>query len=465
MKTKKRLIISASALVMCIMLGLIAIILLPKNSDALDINDKETTTEYGSHSVEIYTTDKEETTLSDKEMLAMLEKTLESYEKLLEELEKSSVSATTTTPTDKTTENESTETENPDESTEPTPAVTTEGTTEDKTETTPGDYIIFDEQMSSYVVGLESAVNMLQWDKDQLILQNFNANEYIKGLNDQVNAYAGINTNLAGQIDTLKQQINQLNQQLAAAVIDNQNAQAAASSAIAAASSAVAAATTAAPPAAGGNSSSSIGTGTGFKYLAIGNSITLHPTCDYWWNFCGMAATTPDKDYFHIVTGFLSNKYGGNITATTYNYAIWEYNGNDRSETFYSLDPHLSADLDLITIQMGENATNVATFQTDMIELINHLRAVCPNTKIILVDDFWEYEGRSAMKAAAASATGTPFVNLTSIRNNPDYKVGMGATVYDANGNPHTVNHAGVAEHPNDAAMSFIANGIIGFLN
>ena len=29
-----------------------------------------------------------------------------------------------------------------------------------------------------------------------------------------------------------------------------------------------------------------------YNYLAIGNSITIHPLNEYWWNECGMAATT-----------------------------------------------------------------------------------------------------------------------------------------------------------------------------
>lgn len=32
--------------------------------------------------------------------------------------------------------------------------------------------------------------------------------------------------------------------------------------------------------------------GSGYDYLAIGNSITVHSECNFWWNECGMAATT-----------------------------------------------------------------------------------------------------------------------------------------------------------------------------
>ena len=36
-----------------------------------------------------------------------------------------------------------------------------------------------------------------------------------------------------------------------------------------------------------------------YNYLAIGNSITLHGINDYWWNECGMAASTLENDYVH----------------------------------------------------------------------------------------------------------------------------------------------------------------------
>lgn len=48
-----------------------------------------------------------------------------------------------------------------------------------------------------------------------------------------------------------------------------------------------------------------------FNYLAIGNSITLHEVCDYWWNECGMASTSKNNDYFHRVIKEFKKIYGG----------------------------------------------------------------------------------------------------------------------------------------------------------
>ena len=46
-----------------------------------------------------------------------------------------------------------------------------------------------------------------------------------------------------------------------------------------------------------------------YNYLAIGNSITIHPLNEYWWNECGMAATTVENDYVHLVASALDANY------------------------------------------------------------------------------------------------------------------------------------------------------------
>lgn len=38
-----------------------------------------------------------------------------------------------------------------------------------------------------------------------------------------------------------------------------------------------------------------------YNALVIGNSITKHGKCDYWWGDYGMAASELNKDYFHIL--------------------------------------------------------------------------------------------------------------------------------------------------------------------
>lgn len=199
-----------------------------------------------------------------------------------------------------------------------------------------------------------------------------------------------------------------------------------------------------------------------FNYLAIGNSITIHEKCDYWWNEIGMAASVAQKDYFHLVTDFL-NASNKEVVSYAYNFSIWETHSNDRTQTISSLKKYLSADLDLITVQLSENVENLDTFEADLKELIAFLQKSCPAANIILVDDFWSDE-KSILKEQIAQDMGIHFAALSNIRNSPEYICGLNTIVYGDDGKPHSVDHSGVAAHPGDKGMQAIASAIINTL-
>ncbi len=196
-----------------------------------------------------------------------------------------------------------------------------------------------------------------------------------------------------------------------------------------------------------------------YKYLAIGNSITVHGKCSYWWNPVGMAASSKDTDYFALVTKELEARYG-NVEASAMSFAVWETQAHDRAQTYNTLDPHLSSDLDLVTIQLSENASDLTTFERDLEELIEHIREKCPDARIILVDDFWS-DDKSKIKSRVAKNMDIQFANLGEIRGVKKYQSEMGAIVYGDDGSEHAVDHEGVAAHPGDKGMEYIAHAII----
>ena len=59
------------------------------------------------------------------------------------------------------------------------------------------------------------------------------------------------------------------------------------------------------------------------------------------------------------------------------------------------------------------------------------------------------------------SAPGIYHLRLSDIKGLPEYKCGMGTTVYDDEGKPHIVEHEGVAGHPGDKGMKEIADKVI----
>ena len=200
---------------------------------------------------------------------------------------------------------------------------------------------------------------------------------------------------------------------------------------------------------------------TAFNYLAIGNSITSHGLADYWWNEgVGMAATEANKDYVHLVADSLKNEYGDICWYST-NFSKWERQAHDRAETYEDIDKYLNKKLDLVTIQLSENASDLTNFESDFEALIEYVRVNAPKAEILVIDDFWNDGDKESMKIEASKNTGVKFVSLDDIKGNPEYQCGIGTVVFDSEGNEHVVEHEGVAGHPGNKGMQFIADRII----
>jgi len=201
-----------------------------------------------------------------------------------------------------------------------------------------------------------------------------------------------------------------------------------------------------------------------FDYLAIGNSITTHDACDYWPNISGMAASVPEKDYFHLVSAGLEATEG---TVNSYACSLfaWEVIASDRAQMATLTDRYLTEDLDLVTIQLGENARDLLTFQNDYIYLIRHIQQLAPHAQILILGDFWSYENRNLLKSQAAQLCGVTFVSLDTIMDDPAYQAGELVQVTDSYGQIHQIRHEGVSRHPSDAAMAYIAQAILSARN
>ena len=192
-----------------------------------------------------------------------------------------------------------------------------------------------------------------------------------------------------------------------------------------------------------------------FNYFAIGNSITLHAINSYWWAERGMAASKDEKDYVHIVANHLKAK------VHAYNFSIWEVSSKDRCEFLSLLDNYLDPRIDLITIQLGENANDLSTWKNDWIDLINYIKTKNEKAKIVIVGDFWSFPKRDEGKIEAAKQCGVIFIDLSDIKENKTYQSCMNCTVIDDEGKAHQITHNGVAAHPGDLGMKEIAMRII----
>ena len=93
-------------------------------------------------------------------------------------------------------------------------------------------------------------------------------------------------------------------------------------------------------------------------------------------------------------------------------------------------------------------------------ELCRYLTQKVPDANIIIIDDFWDSGEKTLMKEKAAQTCNVGFGPLSDIKGNADYQVGLGSIVYDKDGNGHIIEHSGVAEHPNDKGMLYIAETV-----
>lgn len=196
-----------------------------------------------------------------------------------------------------------------------------------------------------------------------------------------------------------------------------------------------------------------------YNYLAIGNSITVHEITDYWWDEVGMAASSKSADYVHRVIAFLEGSKG-EVRSAIVPMGNWELLEYDRAETLHLLDPYLDSRLHLVTIQLGDNVTRTDTFENDFTALLSYIRQKAPDAQIIVVGDYMDYGEKDEIKERVAANFGAAFIPLDAIKGDASYQCRIGTVVYDAAGNPHTVEHSGVSIHPGDAGMQYIADRI-----
>lgn len=196
----------------------------------------------------------------------------------------------------------------------------------------------------------------------------------------------------------------------------------------------------------------------------IGNSITRCP--GFLDEDRGMAASTSDKDYFHIVSTYLEDGLDEDVVSYAFNAAAWEQQANNRGEVLAMglWDGYLSEKLDLVTIQLSENCSDTTTLEYDFREMVEYVQEKCPNAQIIIVDDFWSDE-KSQIKHSAIDGLDIEWVNLSEIRGNVEYQVGMGSIVYWNSGEEYVIEHEGVASHPGDNGMMYYAQKIIEQIN
>lgn len=187
------------------------------------------------------------------------------------------------------------------------------------------------------------------------------------------------------------------------------------------------------------------------KIVFIGNSITNHGPSESigWFGNWGMAASSAEKDYLHLVSkglGTTNYQMGDGIYLEQQytNLDISRFNGNRDFQP------------DIIIIRVGENASVSAStrssFKESVKKVVNHIRGTRSNVKVIIATTFWresQYVNQNTALREASTELGAKTVELSDLQD----KNGMTAAGLFQN--------EGVASHPSDLGMSTIATRIL----
>ena len=192
------------------------------------------------------------------------------------------------------------------------------------------------------------------------------------------------------------------------------------------------------------------------KVLLIGNSITRHnPSAEIGWHGdWGMAASSEDKDYVHILYRDLT-AYFGPISMCVAQASAWEVTAPALKEEKLceKYAPAAEFGADLIIVRIGENIdmqhTDVSQLAESFQKMIAFFGGEKENVEVILTGLFWNYPQQEEAVKCALVGKNYHFVFLTDLGMD-EKMTAMGL-----------FSHAGVAGHPGDLGMEHIARRIM----
>lgn len=186
------------------------------------------------------------------------------------------------------------------------------------------------------------------------------------------------------------------------------------------------------------------------RLLILGNSITRHgQNAGIGWNAdWGMAASDMDHDYVHLLQSDLTAA-GKNVLTMVRSASLWERNHAQENHLDDYRTEHAFA-ADLILFRIGENVPKGSDMELFAARLCEFLTYVNPKkAPIVFTSTVWDSEPRNAVIRTLAKEWDMPFIDLTEIGRRDDL---MAIGLFE---------HKGVAMHPGDAGMRYIADAVL----
>jgi hypothetical protein len=193
------------------------------------------------------------------------------------------------------------------------------------------------------------------------------------------------------------------------------------------------------------------------RILFLGNSITLHgPNAEIGWSGnWGMAASSEDKDYVHLVAGAVARHTGNkpeilvrNIADFERNYASYDVDG--QMKDLFAFDP------DLVVLAIGENVPALATEDAKVqfkagVSSILRCTLAKRHPLVVVRSCFWADAAKDQVFREACQEAGASYVDVGH----------LGRDEANAARSERFFSHAGVAGHPGDKGMKALADLIM----
>ena len=185
--------------------------------------------------------------------------------------------------------------------------------------------------------------------------------------------------------------------------------------------------------------------------LFIGNSITMHGKKEGLWDYqSGMAASSIEKDYVHLLCNKIANNYDQNISLFIFSIADYERNferyNKESFNSRYGLKPNI------VILQMGENVAikklkdNSALFTNLTVDILNGF----DESRKIITLPFWPDVTKNELWTNIALKSNSIIVDLSHLGS------GLDARCFAKNEKKYE--NKGVGMHPGDFGMEQIAN-------
>ena len=193
----------------------------------------------------------------------------------------------------------------------------------------------------------------------------------------------------------------------------------------------------------------------------FGNSLT------YEHGKIGMAASDANHDWYHYVTDYIMSKNASVKINDRTNMSIWESATStaDREKVFNdNIKPLLSADTDLVIIQLGDNVNTTekkATFAHDAGELLQEIHAISPKAQVYWIYGwFGNYPEIFTPIQTACDGNGAVGIDIRDLNKSGNTSY-VGATRTGLDGSTWQITNPGEAAHPGDKGMKAIADRVI----